>query len=51
VLDGNYQVRGVEHRITKAEGFVTDVDLRSLTGAAAQAAATAPGTTPTGGAS
>jgi len=54
-LDGNYQVRAVEHRITKAEGFVTDVDLRSLTGAAAQAAATAPGSTPgatpTGGAS
>lgn len=46
-LDGNYQVRGVEHRLTKADGFVTDVDFRSLTGAAATAAAAA--TPPSGG--
>jgi phage protein D len=40
-LDGNYQVRGVVHRLTKADGFLTDVELRSLVGAAA--ASTAPG--------
>ncbi len=51
-LDGNYQVRSVRHRITKEEGFVSEVGFRSLTGAAASAAATAsPGgaATPTGG--
>jgi len=37
-IDGTYQVRGVVHRITKSEGFVTDVDVRSLVGAAATAA-------------
>lgn len=36
-LDGNYQVRGVRHRIDKTGGFVTDVDFRSLAGAAATA--------------
>ena len=34
-LDGNYQVRGVRHRLDKTGGFVTDVDFRSLTSAAA----------------
>jgi hypothetical protein len=34
-LDGNYQVRTVRHRLDKTGGFVTDVDFRSLTGAAA----------------
>jgi hypothetical protein len=29
-LDGNYQVRAVEHRITKAGGFVTDVGFRTV---------------------
>ena len=29
-LDGNYQVRGVEHRITKAGGFVTDIGFRTV---------------------
>jgi phage protein D len=34
-LNGNYQVRAVRHRLDKTGGFVTDVDFRSLTGAAA----------------
>ena len=29
-LDGNYQVRGVAHRITKAGGFTTRVDFRAI---------------------
>ncbi|QTE31452.1 hypothetical protein J4E96_09970 [Pengzhenrongella sicca] len=37
-LDGNYQVRGVAHRLTKAGGLLTDLTLRSLVGAAAAAA-------------
>lgn len=37
-LDGTYQVRGVEHRVAKTDGFVTDVVLQSLVGAAAAAA-------------
>jgi phage protein D len=37
-MDGNYQVRGVVHRLSKSEGFLTDLDLRSLVGAAATAA-------------
>lgn len=36
-LDGNYQVRGVQHRITKADGLLTDLTLRGLAGAAAAA--------------
>jgi len=36
-LDGNYQVRGVRHRIGKECGFVTDVQIRSLAGAASAA--------------
>lgn len=36
-LDGNYQVRGVQHRITKRDGLLTDVTLRGLAGAAAAA--------------
>ena len=38
-LDGTYQVRGVTHRLTKADGLLTDLTLRSLVGAAAAAAA------------
>lgn len=38
-LDGNYQVRGVQHRLTKVDGLLTDLTLRSLVGAAAAAAA------------
>ncbi|GAA1954067.1 hypothetical protein [Amycolatopsis minnesotensis] len=34
-IDGNYQVRAVCHRITKAGGLVTDLEVRSLAGAAA----------------
>jgi len=34
-LDGTYQVRGVTHRLTKADGLLTDLTLRSLVGAAA----------------
>ncbi|MBB3044545.1 hypothetical protein [Nocardioides soli] len=34
-LDGNYQVRGVQHRITKTDGLLTDVTLRGLAGPAA----------------
>jgi phage protein D len=29
-LDGNYQVRAVEHRISKAGGFVTDMGFRTV---------------------
>ncbi|MGH4002082.1 MAG: hypothetical protein ACRDTJ_31975 [Pseudonocardiaceae bacterium] len=36
-IDGNYQVRGVGHRITKTGGLVTDLEFRSLAGAAAAA--------------
>ena len=36
-LDGNYQVRGVQHRITKTDGLLTDVTLRGLAGPAAGA--------------
>lgn len=43
-LDGTYQVRSVRHRVTKAEGFVTDIGFRALVGAAAAAVAD-----PTGG--
>ncbi len=32
-IDGNYQARAVEHHITKAGGFVTDIGLRSVGGA------------------
>jgi hypothetical protein len=35
-LDGTYQVRAVRHRLDKTGGFTTDVDFRSLTGAAAR---------------
>lgn len=42
-VDGNYQVRAVTHRLTKADGFVTDIELRGLVGAAAQAAAASTG--------
>lgn len=31
-LDGNYQVRRVEHRITKSGGFVTDIGFRTVGG-------------------
>lgn len=41
-VDGTYQVRSVRHRVTKATGFLTDVGLRSLVGAAAAAAGGAP---------
>ncbi|MGH9251956.1 MAG: hypothetical protein ACRD0W_20930 [Acidimicrobiales bacterium] len=34
-IDGNYQVRGVRHRLTKAGGFRTDITFRSIAGAAA----------------
>jgi phage protein D len=37
-LDGNYQVRSVRHRISKQQGFTTEVGFRSLVGAAAAAA-------------
>jgi phage protein D len=37
-LDGNYQIRAVRHRLDKTGGFVTEVDFRSLTGAAAGSA-------------
>lgn len=33
-LDGNYQVRGVRHHLTKAAGLITDVEFRSLLGVA-----------------
>lgn len=36
-IDGNYQVRGVCHRITKTGGLVTDLEFRSLAGAAVAA--------------
>jgi hypothetical protein len=36
-IDGNYQIRGVRHRIDKVGGFLTDVDFRSLAGPAAAA--------------
>ena len=38
-MDGNYQVRAVRHRLDKTGGFITDVDFRSLTGAAAASSA------------
>jgi hypothetical protein len=37
-LDGTYQVRAVRHRLDKTGGFTTDIDFRSLTGAAAGSA-------------
>lgn len=44
-LDGNYQVRAVTHRLSKADGLLTDLVLRSLAGAAAAAVPT-PGGAP-----
>ncbi|WP_040407069.1 hypothetical protein [Amycolatopsis nigrescens] len=36
-IDGNYQVRAVGHHLSKAAGLVTDLEVRSLAGAAATA--------------
>lgn len=33
-LDGNYQVRGVRHHLTKTTGLITDIEFRSLVGVA-----------------
>jgi hypothetical protein len=41
-LDGNYQVRAVRHRLSKRDGFTTEIGFRSLVGAAAAAAGGGP---------